>query len=47
MRFAAPGARQVMVMATNVAGVAQPAQANWNAGGFMRNVIESVVVQVS
>ena len=46
VRFASPGTQHVMVMATNTAGVSQPAQANWNPGGFMRNVIESVAVRV-
>lgn len=46
LQFAAPGAQRLMVRATNTAGVAQPAQPNWNPGGFMRNVIESVALQV-
>jgi len=46
VKFAAPGVQRVMVMATNTANVAQPAQANWNPGGFMRNVIESVTINV-
>jgi hypothetical protein len=32
------------VKATNTGGVAQPGVANWNPGGFMRNVIESTTV---
>jgi hypothetical protein len=27
---------------TNTQGEGQPAEPNWNGGGFMRNVIESV-----
>jgi DMSO/TMAO reductase YedYZ molybdopterin-dependent catalytic subunit len=47
VRFAAAGPQTLMVKAVNTAGVAQPDHPNWNAGGFMRNVIESVSVQVS
>ena len=36
-----------MVKATNTAGSAQPDHANWNASGFMRNVIESVRLVVA
>jgi DMSO/TMAO reductase YedYZ molybdopterin-dependent catalytic subunit len=32
----------VLVRCTNTKGVAQPLLANWNGGGFMRNVVESV-----
>ncbi len=45
VRFASPGTQHVMVMATNTAGASQPAQANWNPGGFMRNVVESVAIR--
>lgn len=38
------GRQVLMVKAVNVAGATQPDRANWNGGGFMRNVIESVVV---
>jgi DMSO/TMAO reductase YedYZ molybdopterin-dependent catalytic subunit len=47
VRFATPGARRVAVMAINTNGVAQPAQPNWNGGGFMRNVVETVSVQAA
>jgi hypothetical protein len=47
LRFANPGAQRLMVRAVNAAGVAQPDHPNWNGGGFMRNVIESIAVQVS
>src|ERR1700737_3428057 len=42
-RFTLPakGNYTLMVRCTNSAGVAQPAQANWNPSGFMRNVIEA------
>ena len=46
VRLTTSGTQRVMIMATNTAGVSQPAQANWNPGGFMRNVIESIAVQV-
>ena len=40
-----PGARRLMVKALNVAGVSQPDRPNWNAGGYMRDVVESISVQ--
>jgi DMSO/TMAO reductase YedYZ molybdopterin-dependent catalytic subunit len=45
-RFAlhAKGDYTLMVRCTNSDGVAQPAQANWNPSGFMRNVIESTPI---
>lgn len=36
----------LMVKAINTDGVEQPASANWNPNGFMRNVIESITVRV-
>ncbi len=39
-----PGKSALMVRCTNGAGEAQPDIANWNPGGFMRNVIESIAV---
>lgn len=42
----AKGENTLMVKAINSNGVEQPAEANWNPSGFMRNVIESVKVQV-
>jgi DMSO/TMAO reductase YedYZ molybdopterin-dependent catalytic subunit len=41
------GRHQVMLKSVNTAGVAQPEQANWNTGGYMRNVVESVSLQVT
>jgi len=38
----AAGAVEVAVRCTNAKGVAQPLEANWNAGGYMRNVVERV-----
>ncbi len=43
----APGENLLMVKAVNRHGVEQPVAANWNPGGFMRNVIESVKVNVA
>jgi DMSO/TMAO reductase YedYZ molybdopterin-dependent catalytic subunit len=43
----AAGPLDLMVRCTNTNGVAQPAEANWNGGGFMRNVIESVRLSVA
>jgi DMSO/TMAO reductase YedYZ molybdopterin-dependent catalytic subunit len=47
LRFATAGPRKLMVQAINTAGVAQPDRPNWNPAGFMRNVIESMSLQVS
>ncbi len=38
---AARGDVRVMVRCTNTDGVVQPAEANWNPSGFMRNAIET------
>jgi DMSO/TMAO reductase YedYZ molybdopterin-dependent catalytic subunit len=45
LRPSSPGPQRLMVKAQNTAGSIQPNQANWNGGGFMRNVIESVTVR--
>jgi hypothetical protein len=45
LRLASAGPHKLMVKAVNTAGSAQPASANWNGAGFMRNVIESLSVQ--
>jgi len=45
LRPSSPGPQRLMIKAQNAAGIVQPNQANWNASGFMRNVIESVSVQ--
>ncbi len=47
VRFDAVGAQVLMAKAINTSGVEQPVHPNWNAGGYMRNVIESISVQVS
>jgi Oxidoreductase molybdopterin binding domain/Mo-co oxidoreductase dimerisation domain len=47
VRFSAPGARRLMVKCVNTSGVVQPEQPNWNSGGYMRNVIESVGIEVT
>jgi DMSO/TMAO reductase YedYZ molybdopterin-dependent catalytic subunit len=46
LRFATEGPRRLMVKAVNTAGVVQPTAPNWNTGGYMRNVIELVSLQV-
>jgi DMSO/TMAO reductase YedYZ molybdopterin-dependent catalytic subunit len=46
-RFATQGERRIKVRAVNTAGASQPSEPNWNAGGYMRNVIESVSVKVA
>jgi hypothetical protein len=47
VRFVSTGPQTLMVKAVNTAGLAQPDHPNWNASGFMRNVIDSLSVQVS
>jgi hypothetical protein len=39
-----PGEYRLQVRAVNNAGEGQPVQANWNRGGYMRNVIEEIRV---
>jgi DMSO/TMAO reductase YedYZ molybdopterin-dependent catalytic subunit len=41
------GMLTLQVRCTNTKGEVQPAQPNWNDGGFMRNVIERVQVRVA
>jgi DMSO/TMAO reductase YedYZ molybdopterin-dependent catalytic subunit len=41
------GAMTLQVRCTNTKGEVQPAEPNWNGGGFMRNVIESVQLTVA
>jgi len=40
------GTTTLMSRATNLNGVTQPMQPNWNPGGYMRAVVEGVRVQV-
>jgi DMSO/TMAO reductase YedYZ molybdopterin-dependent catalytic subunit len=47
LRFATAGSQTLMVKAVNTAGVVQPEHPNWNGGGYMRNVIESISLKVS
>jgi DMSO/TMAO reductase YedYZ molybdopterin-dependent catalytic subunit len=48
-KIAAPksGNLVLQVRCTNTKGEMQPAAANWNSGGFMRNVVEQVVLTVA
>jgi hypothetical protein len=41
------GPMELKIKATNTAGVAQPDTVNWNAAGFMRNVVESITLTAS
>jgi hypothetical protein len=41
------GTMTLRARCTNANGEAQPAEPNWNGGGFMRNVIESVRLVVA
>ena len=42
-----PGPLTLLVRCTNTKGEVQPAEPNWNGGGFMRNVIERVQLTVA
>jgi hypothetical protein len=42
----ASGALSVKVRCVNTKEVAQPMEPNWNGGGYMRNVVESVKLRV-
>jgi len=42
-----PGKLTLQVRCTNTKGEVQPAEPNWNGGGFMRNVIERVELTVA
>jgi hypothetical protein len=41
------GTLTLQVRCTNTKGEVQPAESNWNEGGFMRNVIERVQLTVA
>jgi DMSO/TMAO reductase YedYZ molybdopterin-dependent catalytic subunit len=41
------GILSLQVRCTNTKGEVQPAEPNWNGGGFMRNVIETVQLKVA
>jgi DMSO/TMAO reductase YedYZ molybdopterin-dependent catalytic subunit len=41
------GAATLMVKAINTHGAAQPLKANWNPGGYLRNIVEQVQIRVS
>ena len=43
----ATGALTALVRCTNTKQVPQPMVANWNGGGFMRNVVETVQLNVA
>jgi DMSO/TMAO reductase YedYZ molybdopterin-dependent catalytic subunit len=42
-----PGKLTLQVRCTNTRGEVQPAEPNWNGGGFMRNVIERIQLTVA
>jgi hypothetical protein len=44
--FPQPGSRKLMVRAIDSTGQTQPDTPNWKGAGFMRNVIESVDINV-
>jgi hypothetical protein len=41
------GSMTLHVRCTNTKGEVQPAEPNWNGGGFMRNVIETIQLKVA
>lgn len=43
---AGAGAARFRIRCTNDEGIAQPLEANWNGGGFMRNVAETLSLQI-
>ena len=43
----ASGALTAMVRCTNTQKITQPLEANWNGGGFMRNLVESVSMKTA
>jgi DMSO/TMAO reductase YedYZ molybdopterin-dependent catalytic subunit len=45
LRLSSQGTHTLKIKAVNTAGSVQPDYANWNAAGFMRDVVESVSVQ--
>nr|WP_245983034.1 molybdopterin-dependent oxidoreductase [Trinickia fusca] len=47
VRFTQPGKQILMVRAVNANGESQPSVPNWNGAGFMRNVVESIDVDVA
>ncbi|WP_027210780.1 molybdopterin-dependent oxidoreductase [Burkholderia sp. WSM2232] len=47
VRFTQRGPQTLMVRAIDSTGQAQPATPNWNGAGFMRNVIESIQLDVA
>jgi DMSO/TMAO reductase YedYZ molybdopterin-dependent catalytic subunit len=47
VRFAQLGKHVLMVRAVDSTGQVQPSTPNWNGGGFMRNAIESVDINVA
>jgi DMSO/TMAO reductase YedYZ molybdopterin-dependent catalytic subunit len=40
------GSANLLVRCTNLAGETQPLEANWNASGYMRNVVERLMIDV-
>ena len=44
---AAGGTLRLAVRCTDTEGLAQPAEPNWNGGGYMRNVIETVQIHAA
>jgi DMSO/TMAO reductase YedYZ molybdopterin-dependent catalytic subunit len=47
VKFAQPGKQTLMVRAVDSTGQAQPFTPNWNGAGFMRNVVESIDINVA
>jgi DMSO/TMAO reductase YedYZ molybdopterin-dependent catalytic subunit len=47
VNFRQPGKQVLMVRAVDSTGQVQPSAPNWNGAGFMRNVIESIEINVA
>jgi DMSO/TMAO reductase YedYZ molybdopterin-dependent catalytic subunit len=47
VHFPQPGKQVLMVRAVDSTGEVQPSTPNWNGGGFMRNVVESLDINVA
>jgi DMSO/TMAO reductase YedYZ molybdopterin-dependent catalytic subunit len=47
VHFSQPGKQVLMVRAVDTTGQVQPGSPNWNGAGFMRNIVESIDVNVA
>jgi len=47
LRLDAKGPKNLLIRCTNTKGESQPMKENWNPGGYLRNVVESVPIVVT